>query len=94
MEGYMSCPHWAEQLERKISSFGYFPRWSPDSSQILFQTHFAPLGFVNKFYLAHLDGSAPNQVLAEFFVHHKLWPAAAVWHPDGKRISAGPRMRR
>ena len=74
-------------LERKISSFGYYPRWSPDSSQILFQTHFAPLGFVNKFYLAHLDGSAPNQVLAEFLVHHKLWPAAAVWHPDGKRIS-------
>jgi Tol biopolymer transport system component/DNA-binding winged helix-turn-helix (wHTH) protein len=74
-------------LERKISSFGYFPRWSPDSSQILFQTHFAPLGFVNKFYLAHLDGSVPNQVLAEFLADHKLWPAAAVWHPDGKRIS-------
>jgi Tol biopolymer transport system component/DNA-binding winged helix-turn-helix (wHTH) protein len=74
-------------LERKISSFGYFPRWSPDSSQILFQTHSAPLGFVNKFYLAQLDGSVPNQVLAEFLAHHKLWPAAAVWHPDGKRIS-------
>ena len=74
-------------LERRISSFGYFPRWSPDSSQILFQTHFAPLGFVNKFYLAHLDGSVPNQVLAEFLAHHKLWPDAAVWHPDGKRIS-------
>ncbi len=74
-------------LERKISSFGYFPRWSPDSSQILFQTHFAPLGFVNKFYLAHLDGSVPNQVLGEFLAHHKLWPVAAAWHPDGKRIS-------
>ncbi len=74
-------------LERKVSSFGYFPRWSPDSSQILFQTQFAPLGFVNKLYVAHLDGSAPNQVLVEFFAHHKLWPVAAVWHPDGKRIS-------
>jgi Tol biopolymer transport system component/DNA-binding winged helix-turn-helix (wHTH) protein len=74
-------------LERRISSFGYFPRWSPDSSQILFQTHFAPLAFANKFYLAHLDGSVPNLVLAEFLTHHKLWPAAATWHPDGKRVT-------
>ena len=29
-----------EGLERKIASFGYYPRWSPDSSQILFQTYF------------------------------------------------------
>jgi DNA-binding winged helix-turn-helix (wHTH) protein len=32
-----------EGLERKIVSFGYYPRWSPDSSQILFQTHFTAL---------------------------------------------------
>jgi Tol biopolymer transport system component/DNA-binding winged helix-turn-helix (wHTH) protein len=74
-------------LERKISSFGYFPRWSPDSSQILFQTHFAPIEDVNKFYVAHLDGGPPRGVLAEFLAQHKLWPAAAVWHPDGKRVS-------
>ena len=24
-------------LKRKIASFGYFPRWSPDSSRLLFQ---------------------------------------------------------
>ncbi len=74
-------------LERKISSFGYFPRWSPDSSQILFQTHFAPISIVNKFYVAPLDGGPPREVLAEFLAQHKLWPAAAVWHPDGKRVS-------
>ncbi len=74
-------------LERKISSFGYFPRWSPDSSQILFQTHFAPIDSINKFYLAQLDGSPPREVLAEFLAQHKLWPTAAVWHPDGKRVS-------
>ena len=74
-------------LERKISSFGYFPRWSPDSSQILFQTHFAPIPPINKFYVAHLDGSPPSEVLAEFLAQHRLWPAAAVWHPDGKRVS-------
>jgi Tol biopolymer transport system component/DNA-binding winged helix-turn-helix (wHTH) protein len=74
-------------LERKISSFGYFPRWSPDSFQILFQSHFAPIENVNKFYVAHRDGGPPREVLAEFLAQHKLWPAAAVWHPDGKRVS-------
>jgi Tol biopolymer transport system component len=52
-------------LERRISSFGYFPRWSPNSSQILFQTHFAPIDGVKKFYVAHLDGGPPREVLAE-----------------------------
>jgi len=76
-----------EGLELKISSFGYFPRWSPDSSQILFQTHFGPIDDINKFYVAHLGGGPPSEVLAEFLAQHKLWPAAAVWHPDGKRLS-------
>ena len=31
-------------LERRISSFGYLPRWSPDGSQILLQTFFATWG--------------------------------------------------
>src|SRR4029077_7688909 len=26
-------------LERKISSFGYYPRWSPDNSQIMFRAY-------------------------------------------------------
>ena len=73
--------------ERRISSFGYFPRWSPDSSQILFQTHFTRIDSINKFYVAHLDGGPPSEVLAGFLARHKLWPAAAVWHPDGKRVS-------
>ena len=29
-----------EGLERKIASFGYYPIWSPDSSELLFRTHF------------------------------------------------------
>jgi serine/threonine protein kinase/Tol biopolymer transport system component len=68
-------------LERRITAFGYYPRWSPDSSQILFQTSFTTLE--NKFYVVHLDGSPPREVLAEFFAQH----GSAVWHPDGKRVS-------
>ena len=44
-------------MERKIASFGYHPRWSPDSSQILFQTaHFPNL---NRIHVVGIDGSAP-----------------------------------
>jgi Tol biopolymer transport system component/predicted Ser/Thr protein kinase len=75
-------------LERRIAAFGYYPRWSPDSSQILFQTHFTPLGdATDKFYVVLLDGSQPREVLADFFAQHKLWPGSAIWHPDGKRLS-------
>ncbi len=73
--------------ERRIASFGYHPRWSPDSSQVLFQTQFMPLGFSDKFYVVRLDGTPPREVLADFIAEHKLIPISAVWHPDGKRIS-------
>ena len=73
--------------ERRIASFGYHPRWSPDSSQVLFQTQFMALGFSNKFYVVRLDGTPPREVLADFIAEHKVYPISAVWHPDGKRIS-------
>ncbi len=74
-------------LERRISAFGYFPRWSPDSSQILFRTHFATLDSTDRFYVVQLDGSSPREVLAEFLAQHELWPGSAAWHPDGKRLT-------
>jgi serine/threonine protein kinase len=74
-------------LERKIASFGYFPRWSPNGSQILFQNHFAALTYSNRFYTARLDGSAPHEVLADFLSENKLWAASAAWYPDGKQIT-------
>ena len=74
-------------LERKIAAFGYYPRWSPNSLQVLFQTHFTAIGYSNRFYIAQLDGSAPREVLAEFLAQNKLWARAAVWHPDGERVT-------
>jgi Tol biopolymer transport system component/DNA-binding winged helix-turn-helix (wHTH) protein len=74
-------------FERKIAPFGYYPLWSPDGSQVLFQTHFTAPAHWNRFYLAQLDGSEPHQVLAEFIAQNKLFPGSAVWHPDGKRVT-------
>jgi Tol biopolymer transport system component/DNA-binding winged helix-turn-helix (wHTH) protein len=74
-------------LERKIASFGYYPQWSPNSQQVLFQTQFTVTGHWNRFYVAHLDGSAPREVLADFIAQNKLSAASAVWYPDGKRLT-------
>ena len=73
-------------LERKVSDFGFYPRWSPDSSQLLFQTHtnnFVSLG--NKFFVVGLDGAAPQEVFSGWKVSEI--PVSAIWYPDGKRIT-------
>jgi Tol biopolymer transport system component/DNA-binding winged helix-turn-helix (wHTH) protein len=74
-------------LERRIAAFGYHPRWSPDGSKILFQTHFTWLDTNDKFYIAQLDGSQPREILAQSIGERDLWPASAMWHPDGKRVT-------
>ncbi|HYU44910.1 MAG TPA: winged helix-turn-helix domain-containing protein [Terriglobales bacterium] len=74
-----------EGLERRIASFGYYPRWSPDSSQILFQT--TPLAVTNRFYISSLNGSPPQEVLRDLFPD-AFASVSAAWHPDGKRITA------
>jgi Tol biopolymer transport system component/DNA-binding winged helix-turn-helix (wHTH) protein len=74
-------------LERKIASFGYYPQWSPNSLQVLFQTQFTAPGEWNRFYVAQLDGSAPREVLADFIAQNKLSAASAAWYPDGKRVT-------
>ena len=77
-------------LERKISSFGYFPRWSPDSSQILFLTKWFSPGLSTAVFVVTLDGTAPRPVQAnpaDMWANH-MWTLSAAWHPDGKRISS------
>ena len=74
-------------LERKIAPFGYYPHWSPNGSQVLFQNSFTVTGHWSRFYVAELDGSAPREVLAEFIAQNKLSAASAAWCPDGKRVT-------
>jgi len=79
-----------EGLERRVAPFGFYPRWSPNSSQILFQT--SQVFGLNRIYLVDLDGSVPREILAEFLLRNPVgvyWHRAlsAAWHPDGKRVS-------
>ncbi|MGB7465483.1 MAG: winged helix-turn-helix domain-containing protein, partial [Candidatus Acidiferrum sp.] len=72
-----------EGQQRKVASFGYHPRWSPDSTRILFQSSVLP--YYNRIYAVTLDGGAPREVLAGTEARRILF---AAWHPDGKRITA------
>ena len=71
--------------QRKISSFGYYPRWSPDSSQVLFAAGEA--SFRDELYVVGVDAGAPHEVLKSFLALHHNDMVSANWHPDGKRIS-------
>jgi Tol biopolymer transport system component len=73
------------ELERKISSFGYFPRWSPDGSQILFLTKGFGSGLSSGVYVVRPDESLPRPIQAELTAG--MWVVSAAWHPDGKKIS-------
>jgi Tol biopolymer transport system component/DNA-binding winged helix-turn-helix (wHTH) protein len=75
-------------LERKIAPFGFYPKWSPDSSQVLFQTHFSSIDACNRFFVASFDDSPPREVMAEALAQNQLCAASAAWYPDGKRITA------
>ncbi len=70
-------------LQRKIASYGHYPRWSPDSSRILFLPALNLLG--KTAYVVALDGSPPREILTDLA---DRVPVFSTWHPDGKRITA------
>jgi len=73
-------------MERKVASFGYHPRWSPDSSQILFET--TQFGWLNRLYVVDVAGAPPREILTQLTRNLHMPIMAAAWHPDGKRVSA------
>jgi Tol biopolymer transport system component/DNA-binding winged helix-turn-helix (wHTH) protein len=75
-----------EGLARKIAKFGFYPRWSPDSSRILFRTYLTWM-VTDTFYVVDLEGGTPRMVPADFGSQHKPDVIAVAWHPDGKRLS-------
>jgi Tol biopolymer transport system component len=73
--------------ERRVSSFGSYPHWSPDARQILFYS--SPLRDetveIPKVYVVGLDGQSPREVMSDFLPQFEYFRVA--WSPDGKHIS-------
>jgi Tol biopolymer transport system component/DNA-binding winged helix-turn-helix (wHTH) protein len=75
--------------ERRITNFGYRPRWSPHEQTILLSSSNTVR---SKLYVAAADGGQLRQVLADFLDEFASYRAA--WHPDGQRISVFGTHRR
>ncbi|OGU27687.1 MAG: hypothetical protein A3K13_00885, partial [Gemmatimonadetes bacterium RIFCSPLOWO2_12_FULL_68_9] len=75
--------------ERRITNFGYRPRWSPREPTILFSSSNTVR---SKLYVAGADGGQLRQVLSAFLDEFASYRAA--WHPDGRRISVFGAHRR
>lgn len=73
--------------ERKVASFGYRPRWSPDGAQILFYSSILRTNTaeIPRLYVVRLDGNPPREALTDFLAQFKSFRAN--WRPDGKHIS-------
>jgi Tol biopolymer transport system component/DNA-binding winged helix-turn-helix (wHTH) protein len=78
-------------VERLVSSFGYEPRWSPDSTRILFKQS-AVLPDLPTIYVVGLDGKPPRPVRPDVLDQFMFLRAA--WHPDGRRVSIWGRTRK
>ncbi|HEX8843577.1 MAG TPA: protein kinase [Pyrinomonadaceae bacterium] len=74
--------------ERKIASFGYRPRWSPDGSKILFLGPGQRLYDFPKMYFIALGEDTPHEIRTSFSSPEEGIKGGAVdWHPDGQRVS-------
>ena len=83
---YITRPSGVQGQERKIAPFGYYPLWSPDSSQMLLQTHFdesVPTGSTSR----NLMGARHAKCWRNFSRKRNLSAMSAAWYPDGKRIT-------
>jgi serine/threonine protein kinase/dipeptidyl aminopeptidase/acylaminoacyl peptidase len=74
--------------ERKITSFGQRPRWSPDGTKILFLGPGQRFYDYPKVYLITLGDDAPHEITPSFSNEEEGIRGTSVgWHPDGQHIS-------
>jgi Tol biopolymer transport system component/DNA-binding winged helix-turn-helix (wHTH) protein len=70
--------------ERMASNFGYEPRWSSDSTRILFKRSVV-LPDLPTIYVVGVDGRPPQPVRPDVLA--RFGSLQASWHPDGRRVS-------
>lgn len=75
---------------RRISTFGFAPRWSSDSTRLLFVNSQVDRPRPRAFIVG-LDGQAPRPCRAD--LAQRLYSPTFGWHPDGHRISVAGTTR-
>ena len=81
--------------ERRLTTFGYLPQWTPDGSQLLFVVRPVVQNaslVVPPVYLVGLDGLPPKRILEDVLAKFRSIGPIAL-HPDGKRITFPGRNR-
>jgi serine/threonine protein kinase len=75
--------------ERRLTTFGLWPEFSPTAPQLLFVVRPTPAdtsAVVPPVYLVGLDGGEPKRILEQELALFRN-VQRIVWHPDGRRIS-------
>ncbi len=75
--------------ERRLTTFGSLPQWTPDGSQLLFVVRPVVQNasrVVPPVYLVGLDGLPPKRILEDVLAKFRSIGPIAL-HPDGKRIT-------
>jgi Tol biopolymer transport system component/DNA-binding winged helix-turn-helix (wHTH) protein len=70
--------------DRMLSNFGYEPRWSPDSTRVLFKRSVI-LPDLPTIYVVGIDERPPQPLRPDVLAQFRS--LQATWHPDGRRVS-------
>jgi Tol biopolymer transport system component/DNA-binding winged helix-turn-helix (wHTH) protein len=72
--------------ERRLTSFGYFPRWSFDSRSLLLANRSLEVGPSPNLFVVDVDGGAARPVLADWVASMRA--VSASWVPGERVLSA------
>jgi serine/threonine protein kinase len=74
-------------MERKVSPFGYRPKWAPDGSKIMFLDTGDRLFDYPRLYVKLPDDSEPKEISTHMGEESGIKQGSVAWHPDSRRIS-------
>jgi serine/threonine protein kinase/Tol biopolymer transport system component len=74
-------------MERRLTTFGYRPRWSPDATKVLFLEWGDHAGNLPRPFVKVLGDAPAYEIKTNDDGEQGVRQGAVGWHPDGRRIS-------